>query len=87
MSITSIAEWMLEHNRAPDVVTRAGVRHLLRERLQEERGPTIEEEMRRKMDKVRQLQRSDIAVHQEKANEQVSFCGLSTNPAFLYFHN
>lgn len=71
MAITRFLEWMLERNSVPDVMTRAGVRYLLSERLKEERGPTCEEEMRRKMNKVRQLQHSDIAVHQEKANEQV----------------
>ncbi len=73
MVVARLAEWLIEHNRAPDAVTRAGVRYLLSERLKEESGPTCEEEMRRKMEKVRQLQHCDIAVHQEKANEQVRF--------------
>lgn len=67
--ITRFAEWMLEHNRTPDMVTRAGVRHLLSQRIEEERG-TVEDEMLRKMEKVRHLEKADIAIEQEKANTQ-----------------
>lgn len=70
MAMMQVAEWLLERNRAPDVVTRVGVRRLLAERLEQEGGPSIEEEVTRKMERVRKLAAAPVAVKQEKANEQ-----------------
>lgn len=70
MSLMSAAEWLLEQNRAPDKLVRLGVRRLLEERLVEQTGPSTEEEMRRKMEIVKSLGASAIAIEQDKANEQ-----------------
>jgi cyclopropane-fatty-acyl-phospholipid synthase len=64
------AESLLERNSMPDWLLRIGIRRLLVERLQGEAGPTVEEDMRRKLAIVRELAESDIAIAQEKANEQ-----------------
>lgn len=70
MTMMQAAEWLLERNRAPDWVTRAGIRRLLEERLIEEARPSIEEEIRHKVHMIESLRSSDIAIKQEKANEQ-----------------
>lgn len=64
------AEAMLERNIAPDWLVRAGIRYLLRLRLDQESSQDIDEDMRRKMDILRMLGESKIAVHQDAANEQ-----------------
>lgn len=66
----ALAERLLERNAAPDWLTRIGVRKLLAERLVEESSTTVEEEMRRKMSMIKKLQGEEIAIEQEKANEQ-----------------
>lgn len=70
MAMMQFAEWMLERNRAPDAIVRAGVRRLLAQRLEQESGPTIEEEIVRKMERICALKEKPVAVMQEKANEQ-----------------
>lgn len=70
MSLMQIAESLLERNAAPDWITRIGIRRLLAERLREEAGATIEEEMRHKMEMIQALNSEQIAIEQEKANEQ-----------------
>lgn len=70
MSIMSMADRLLERNAAPDWLTRIGIRKLLGERLVEESSATVEEEMRRKMAMIKCLKDEEIAIEQEKANEQ-----------------
>ncbi len=70
MSMMHVGEWLLERNQAPDVLVRAGVRKLLEQRLQEEAGASTEEEIRRKMNMIQDLRGAEIAIEQEKANEQ-----------------
>lgn len=70
MSMMNLAEHLLERNAAPDWLMRVGIRRLLRERLAGEAGSSIEDEMRRKMVMIESLYESEIAVKQEKANEQ-----------------
>jgi cyclopropane-fatty-acyl-phospholipid synthase len=64
------AEALLDRNAVPDWLLRIGIRRLLVERLQGEAGATVEEDMRLKLAMVRELAQSDIAIEQEKANEQ-----------------
>ncbi|CAN8070789.1 unnamed protein product [Agarophyton chilense] len=70
MAMMQVAEALLERNAAPDWITRIGIRKLLAERLREEGSSTIEEEIRRKMEMIRSLGCDEIAIEQEKANEQ-----------------
>eukprot|EP00178_Gracilaria_changii_P010350 TRINITY_DN300_c0_g1_i1.p1 TRINITY_DN300_c0_g1~~TRINITY_DN300_c0_g1_i1.p1 ORF type:complete len:350 (+),score=60.18 TRINITY_DN300_c0_g1_i1:303-1352(+) len=70
MTMMKIAEALMERNAAPDWITRIGIRKLLAERLVEESSATIEEEMRHKMEMVQSLGSNEIAIKQEKANEQ-----------------
>lgn len=65
-----LAERLLEQNASPDWVTRLGIRRLLAVRLQEEASVSIEEEMRHKMGIIESLRSSEIAVEQDKVNEQ-----------------
>lgn len=66
----SFIEGMLERNIAPDWLVRTGIRHLLRTRIAQESRADVDEEMAHKMSVLRMLGESDIAVHQDKANEQ-----------------
>lgn len=65
-----LAEALLERNATPDWITRMGIRHLLASRLAQESSVNIEDEMRHKMRMVQSLRGSEIAIKQEKANEQ-----------------
>ena len=47
-----------------------GVRHLLKQRLDEERDAGVEREMRRKIERVRKLASAPVAIEQGKVNEQ-----------------
>lgn len=70
MSVMRIAESLLERNASPDWVTRIGIRKLLAERLAGESGTSVEDEMRHKMSMIEGLKTQQIAINQEKANEQ-----------------
>lgn len=70
MAMMRVAESMLERNAAPDWVTRIGIRHLLAERLADEGSAFVDDEMRHKMSIIEGLRHQDIAINQEKANEQ-----------------
>ncbi|MCU0918550.1 MAG: class I SAM-dependent methyltransferase [Planctomycetes bacterium] len=61
---------MMEQGRVPDLVIRAGIRALDRRRLQAERRGGPAEQLQAKMDLVRQLRESPVAVATDKANEQ-----------------
>jgi cyclopropane-fatty-acyl-phospholipid synthase len=61
---------MLATGHVPDPVVRFGIRHLLRERLREEREPTPELQRARLERWVEVLRNSPVAVHQADANEQ-----------------
>ncbi|HSV99458.1 MAG TPA: hypothetical protein VLI39_04750 [Sedimentisphaerales bacterium] len=61
---------MMEQGRVPDFVIRAGIRALDRRRLRAERRSGPAEQLQAKMDLVRQLRESPVAVATDKANEQ-----------------
>ena len=61
---------MMERGWVPDLVVRAGIRALDRQRLRLERKSTPAEQLQAKMDLVQQLRRSPVAVATDKANEQ-----------------
>jgi cyclopropane-fatty-acyl-phospholipid synthase len=67
---TSLSLGLLERDLLPDWLIRAGIRRLLRERLQEERCATLELQQQRFMKFIAQLQASPIALHTREANEQ-----------------
>ena len=70
MAAMQIAEALLERNIAPDWMTRIGIRRLLAERIVGETKSTIEEDMSHKMHMIKSLKSNEIAIKQEKANEQ-----------------
>jgi len=61
---------MMEQRRVPDVLIRAGIRALDRRRLRAERRGSPAEQLQAKMDLVRRLRESPVAVATDKANEQ-----------------
>jgi len=61
---------IIEQGRVPDLVIRAGIRALDRRRLRAERRSGPAEQLQAKMDLVRQLRESPVAVATDKANEQ-----------------
>ena len=61
---------LMERGRIPDVLIRAGIRGLDRRRLRMENRPNSAEQLQAKMDLVRQLRDSPVAVATDKANEQ-----------------
>ncbi|MDI6451224.1 SAM-dependent methyltransferase [Anaerobaca lacustris] len=61
---------LMERGRIPDVLIRAGIRALDRRRLRMESRPNPAEQLQAKMDLVRQLRDSPVAVATDKANEQ-----------------
>lgn len=65
-----LAEHALERNVAPDWLIRIGIRRLLALRLEQEGSLTIDHEMRHKMHMIRKLRQSEIAIEQDKVNEQ-----------------
>lgn len=70
MWMMQFAENLLERNAAPDWLTRIGIRRLLADRLAGEARATIEEDMRNKMSMIQSLRENQIAIEQEKVNEQ-----------------
>lgn len=68
--LMGIVEAMFDRNIAPDWLVRTGIRYLLGTRLKQESSSDIDDEMRGKMDLLKMLAESRIAVHQDKANEQ-----------------
>lgn len=63
-------EKLLKYNSVPDWITRMAIRHLLGERLRSEASACVEEETRKKMCAIENLKLQEIAIKQEKANEQ-----------------
>ncbi len=61
---------LMERGRIPNALIRAGIRALDRRRLRMERRPNPAELLQGKMDLVRQLRDSPVAVATDKANEQ-----------------
>jgi len=61
---------MMERGRVPDLFIRMGIRALDRRRLRRERRTDPAAQLQAKMDFVRQLRRSPVAVATDKANEQ-----------------
>lgn len=70
MWMMQIAETLLERNAAPDWLTRIGIRRLLADRLAGEARANIEEDMRNKISMIQSLRQNQIAIEQEKVNEQ-----------------
>lgn len=60
----------LEKDRLPDLLIRAGIRRLLKQRLADETKPTLEEQQAHLMQIISELKRSPIAIETGKANEQ-----------------
>ncbi|MHC4517867.1 MAG: SAM-dependent methyltransferase, partial [Planctomycetota bacterium] len=80
---------MTERGWVPDLLVRAGIRALDRQRLRLERKSTPAEQLRAKMDLVQQLRRSPVAVAADKANEQhyempPGFMELALGPRLKY---
>jgi cyclopropane-fatty-acyl-phospholipid synthase len=80
---------MMERGWVPDLLVRAGIRALDRQRLRLERKSTPAEQLRAKMDLVQQLRRSPVAVATDKANEQhyempPGFMELALGPRLKY---
>ncbi len=69
-SITGSFIDLAERGLIPDVVLRAGIRKLCRDRLTALRGPTLDAERARLQAYVEELRRSPIAVATREANEQ-----------------
>lgn len=61
---------LLEKNYIPDFLIRAGIRRLLKQRLQDETKATPELQQQAKQDLIQELKSSPIAVHTAAANEQ-----------------
>jgi cyclopropane-fatty-acyl-phospholipid synthase len=61
---------LLERDLLPDSVIRLGIRRLLRQRIADERCPTLELQQRQVMQFIAQLKVSPIALHTREANEQ-----------------
>lgn len=61
---------MMERGWVPDSGIRAGIRALDKRRLRAERKATVAEQLQAKMDLVRHLRESPVAVETDKANEQ-----------------
>jgi len=59
-----------EQGRVPDTFIRAGIRRLLRERLQELAPGNVERQLQMEQAFVREMNRSPVALVPEKANEQ-----------------
>jgi len=63
-------ERLLEKDMVPDVLIRAGIRRLLRQRLRDEHKSDPEWQQAHFMELVNELRNSPIAVHTAEANEQ-----------------
>ncbi|UCG56792.1 MAG: class I SAM-dependent methyltransferase [Phycisphaerales bacterium] len=61
---------LMEQGRVPDLLIRAGIRALDRRRLRIERRGSPAKQLQAKIDLVRQLQQSPVAVATDRANEQ-----------------
>jgi cyclopropane-fatty-acyl-phospholipid synthase len=61
---------LMEQGRVPDLLIRAGIRALDRRRLRLERKGGPAEQLQAKMDLVRRLQQSPVAVATDRANKQ-----------------
>ncbi|MEK7485296.1 MAG: cyclopropane-fatty-acyl-phospholipid synthase family protein [Planctomycetota bacterium] len=61
---------VMEKDQLPDFLIRAGIRKLLKQRLQEERISNDEQQRQLWMDRINILEKSPIALQEESANEQ-----------------
>ncbi|MDR3715051.1 MAG: cyclopropane-fatty-acyl-phospholipid synthase [Puia sp.] len=61
---------LLEKDRIPDIFIRAGIRRLLRQRLQEEKKENTELQQAHLMQLIEELKNSPIALNTSEANEQ-----------------
>ncbi len=61
---------LVEQNKVPDFILRAGIRRLLKQRLQEENKGNTELQQQHLMQLISELKNSPIAVHTADANEQ-----------------
>ena len=61
---------LLEKNKLPDPLIRAGIRKLLRQRLRDENKGDTERQQAHLMELIAELKTSPIAVHTAAANEQ-----------------
>ncbi len=63
-------EWIIDRDLVPDCVLRAGIRSMLRKRLQEEDCGDVQLNQARKNALIASLKQSPIALHTRAANEQ-----------------
>jgi cyclopropane-fatty-acyl-phospholipid synthase len=69
MLLRSLIE-LVENGRIPDLLTRAGIRLLLLQRLREQAQEGPDQEWQAMMTFVEEMRRSPIALHTQEANEQ-----------------
>jgi cyclopropane-fatty-acyl-phospholipid synthase len=69
MLLRSLIE-LVENGRIPDLLTRAGIRLLLLQRLREQAQEGPDQEWQAMMTFVEEMQQSPIALHTQEANEQ-----------------
>lgn len=61
---------LIENNKVPDVILRAGIRKLLRKRLADETIGNEEKQQEKLTELIKELKASPIAIHTADANEQ-----------------
>ena len=69
MLLRSLIE-LVENGRIPDLLTRAGIRLLLLQRLREQAQEGPDQEWQAMMKFVEEMRQSPIALHTQEANEQ-----------------
>ena len=69
MLLRSLIE-LVENGRIPDLLTRAGIRLLLLQRLREQAQEGLDQEWQAMMTFVEEMRQSPIALHTQEANEQ-----------------
>ncbi|HEX7047481.1 MAG TPA: cyclopropane-fatty-acyl-phospholipid synthase family protein [Gammaproteobacteria bacterium] len=67
--VSSVIDWM-ERGHLPDSVIRAGIRRLLRQRLEQETAGDAEQRQQRRREFIADMSRAPVAPVPEKANEQ-----------------
>ncbi|MEM7231328.1 MAG: cyclopropane-fatty-acyl-phospholipid synthase family protein [Planctomycetota bacterium] len=87
--LTKVALELVERGWVPDTLTRAGIRSICKERLDEENAGTCEERQQRKRDYMSLAAQSELAPLPEKANEQhyevpPAFFELALGPRLKY---
>jgi len=69
-TLFSLGISLLEKNVLPDTVVRYGIRSQLADRLRTENKGSVEGNIKRKLDFIKELKSLPIAVHQQEANKQ-----------------